>query len=574
MSAASSITRRDLLAGSGALALGVAGASALAGVARADEAGASQASDASAASWRTAPEPVADADIAQAYDVDVAIVGLGHAGLAAYRELAEQGVNVLVAEKQEKDSWFTLGHDIGHINSKALAKYDVPEVDPVEFVNNWELQAHNKANPALVMKFAKHSGEAVDWYLEAVDADIVDKAHVTHWPDNEHTIHQLNNGLRYYAGTLQWWEDNWNGKGMVNNGEGLEMKDLSRCQLSYVEQNYAANAQVLFGTSAVQLVKDGDAVTGFVAKASDGSYVKVNASKGVILAGGGFGGNAEMCADLLPQIARTFAPGEDFAGMMDRDGSAIQMGVWAGGRLETDISSMNFDSMTIPDYIPGPLWVDGDGERFQNEGFGGPELNGFQLARLHRGKIISVYDSGYADQIIIGFPGHQAFDYADEATVENMKATIAAAQGTGAEGAEGWFCADTLDELADFIGYNADQKATFLATVEHYNELCAAGVDDDFGKDPRFLFAVENGPFYTHVTEPALGFALVTTGGFVTTNDQQVLDENYQPIEGLYATGNNCGMRFGPAYITPIPGVSIGMCITLGRELGTYLAGK
>ena len=45
----------------------------------------------------------------------------------------------------------------------------------------------------------------------------------------------------------------------------------------------------------------------------------------------------------------------------------------------------------------------------------------------------------------------------------------------------------------------------------------------------------------------------MTTGGFVTTNDQQVLNEDYQPIEGLYASGNTCGMRFGPEYITPDP---------------------
>lgn len=90
---------------------------------------------------------------------------------------------------------------------------------------------------------------------------------------------------------------------------------------------------------------------------------------------------------------------------------------------------------------------------------------------------------------------------------------------------------------------------------------------------PHFLNAVAKAPFYAHVTTPSLGFALVTTGGFVTTNDQQVLNEDYQPIEGLYASGNTCGMRFGE-YITPIPGVSIGMCLTLGRELGKYLAAK
>ena len=86
--------------------------------------------------------------------------------------------------------------------------------------------------------------------------------------------------------------------------------------------------------------------------------------------------------------------------------------------------------------------------------------------------------------------------------------------------------------------------------------------------------AVAKASFYAHVTTPSLGFALVTTGGFVTTNDQQVLNDDYQPIEGLYASGNTCGMRFGPEYVTPIPGVSIGMCLTLGRELGKYRAAK
>lgn len=66
-----------------------------------------------------------------------------------------------------------------------------------------------------------------------------------------------------------------------------------------------------------------------------------------------------------------------------------------------------------------------------------------------------------------------------------------------AEGADGWFSSDTLDELADYIGYTSEQKDAFLAIV--------------------------------------------------TTNDQRVLNEDHQPIEGLHATGNNLGMRFGAA---------------------------
>lgn len=524
------------------------------------------------ATWRTAPDPIPASEITQTYETEVAVVGLGYAGLAVYRALAEAGKQVMVVESMPKDSWWTVGHDIGHINSQFLKDRGVPEVDPVEFLNNWQLQTQNKSNPALVMQFAKESGATVDWFLEPVDQATVDAAHVTFFPDNEYTVHQLNNGYRYYTGTAQWWEDSWNGQGSVNNGEGLELKDLSRANQQYVEENFS-NAQVLFGTSAVQLVKDGDRVTGLVAKDEAGSYIQINASKAVVLAGGGFGGNKEMCQDLLSYVDRTFTPDEDFNAVFGRNGSAIQMGVWAGGRIETDVSSMNFDSMTIPDYLPGPLWVDANGQRFQNEASAGPELNGFFLARSRRGNIISIFDSTYDTQILRGFPGHQAFDYSDETAVNNMLANFAAAKEASPAGTEaGFYCADTLEELADALGFDADQKAAFLATVEQYNTVCDSGVDTDFGKDPRFLNPVKQAPFYAHLTTPSLGFALVTTGGFVTTNDQQVVDENYQPIAGLYASGNTCGLRFGAAYITPIPGVSIGMALTLGRALGRHLA--
>jgi hypothetical protein len=314
---------------------------------------------------------------------------------------------------------------------------------------------------------------------------------------------------------------------------------------------------------------DGKKVVGMIAKKEDGSYCKILASKGVALCGGGFGGNQEMLEDLLPQVSRLFTADEGFLCPFGRDGSSIQMGVWAGGRLESEISSMNFDSAATPDYIPGALWVDKNGERFQNEAFAGPEISGFFMARSRRGNITSIYDNTYPVQILRGFPGHQSFDYANQMEVDVLTAKFEAARNAGAAGADGYYCADTIEELASYIGVDPQK---LVATVNQYNTVCESGVDTDFGKDPHFLTPIKEGPFFAHVTTPSLGFALVTTGGFVTTSDQQVVDEDFEPIEGLYASGNTCGLRFGPAYITPISGVSIGICLTLGRELGKYLA--
>lgn len=361
------------------------------------------------ASWRTAPEIIPDSEISKVYDVDVAIIGMGYAGLSCYRELAEQGKKVLVLEAMPRESWWTVGHDIGHINSEYLLSHGVPKVDVVEFVNNWMVQAHGKANTALVMKFAKNGGSTVDWWLDKINPDTLAKTRIQFWPDNEYTVHQLNNGMHYYTGTLEWWENYWenptSGEKNNNTAGQLELKDLSWDNYNYVEENFSNNATALFGTRGVQLVMDGEKVTGVIAKDSDEKYLKINAKNGVVLAGGGFGGNKEMMEDLLPDISRLFTKEEDFFAPFGRDGSTIQMGVWAGGRLESDISTMNFDSMTVPDYLPGPLWVDENGQRFQNEAFAGPEINGFFMARAKRGKITSIYDSTY--ETLIG--DHIAF---------------------------------------------------------------------------------------------------------------------------------------------------------------------
>ena len=109
--------------------------------------------------------------------------------------------------------------------------------------------------------------------------------------------------------------------------------------------------------------------------------------------------------------------------------------------------------------------------------------------------------------------------------------------------------------------------------MEQYNKVCAEGYDSDFAKDPHFLNAVAKAPFYAHVTNPSLGFALVTTGGFVTTNDQQVLNEDYQPIEGLYVCGSAAGEFFGAGdYPTYVPGIGHGRCVTFGRIAGKNAA--
>lgn len=91
-----SVTRRDLVVKGGVvLGLTAAAGSALASTALADEA-ADAAAD--APSFLVEPEL---GEITETVDADVCVVGLGIAGVAATRTLAEAGVKVVAIEKCE-----------------------------------------------------------------------------------------------------------------------------------------------------------------------------------------------------------------------------------------------------------------------------------------------------------------------------------------------------------------------------------------------------------------------------------------------------------------------------------------
>ena len=136
------------------------------------------------------------------------------------------------------------------------------------------------------------------------------------------------------------------------------------------------------------------------------------------------------------------------------------------------------------------------------------------------------------------------------------------------------WCANTLDELADLLGYKDGAKENFLKEIEHYNELCKAGADTDYGKDAVYMVPIEKAPFYggtgssSHSSNPMM----VTMSGLITDETQNVLNKDWEPIEGLYASGNCLGGRYGMGYSTPFAGNSVGMAITHGWIAGHQVA--
>lgn len=124
------------------------------------------------------------------------------------------------------------------------------------------------------------------------------------------------------------------------------------------------------------------------------------------------------------------------------------------------------------------------------------------------------------------------------------------------------FRADSLEALAEAAGLDA---ANLQQTVDAYNSAAHAGTDEEYGKNAEFLAAVEGPEYY------ALRYDMSTSGtigGLLVNPKMQVLNENDEPIEGLYAAGEISNGQFMYKEY-PGSGTSIMICIYQGRIAGT-----
>lgn len=574
----SGISRRAFL-GLGATAAVAAGAG-LAGCSPASSEGgsaqAAQGSAASESSWKTAPEEITE--FAKEYDCDVVVCGHGFAGITACRELAEEGYKVILVEKQPEDTYAAVGNEFAALNASILKERGVPEIDPVEFFQNWMTITGNYPNQELVMKFAQHSGENSDWYLSELSDSDFETMTTAFFPKTEH---QLDN-----IGPIKFWPSACSFYGDCNQ---TKIHEYNRA----VAQE--KGAEFLFSTEALYVIMNNGQVAGLVAKNPDGN-LKLNA-RAVVIACGGFGGNAEMMADLMPDMYHALVGDEQLTSMSANDGRGVQMAYWAGAHLETcPIPGMNMKGLSLPgkmNCLPQAVWIDENGKRFCNEYYATSEQRGLATVYKSRKTKFAVCDANFPEYRQYTIPQHAGFTATEEniaSLQESLDKAYAIFKGTyeEPEQAEGegdgmgpvttidFIADDTLEGLAGQLGLTGDAVANFVETISNYNAYCEAGADQEYGRDAAVLFPVKEPPFYACTFDPVLGETMVTCGGIITDGDQNALDENFEPIPGLYVSGNDCGRRFGYEYITPIPGCSLGMAITLGREcgksVGAYLA--
>lgn len=534
------ISRRSLMKLGGMAALGLAGASTLSACAqpqpRSEEK--STASQSTDQPWLNAPEPITE--FAETKEYDVVVIGAGAAGLPAALTAYEEGASVALLQKENQ----------AISQGSAGLGIDLETSDPagVEAVVSL-LQRVNQYRPRrdLLELWAQHSGEAVQWVIDKVTEG------------GGQVISQGNAQVMNYTdfdGAKVNYVSAFFGPKPYTNTEA--MLDLAKV----VEKS---GVEVFYSTPAEQLIGNADqGITGVAAKGPNG-YIQFVAKKGVILATGDYQNDEAMCDYYLPDI-KNFTRKQ-----VNKTGDGHKMACWVGGRIEP----VGHTKM-LHDFDAGPatmcdlpfLAVDAKGGRFCCETAPMDVINNFlkdgdRLKDGNAGWYSQVFDASYQEQCA-DWPCSKLYTPEE---LENFMPDVEGEKKGVVESFIRTFRADTLEELAQKIGADPDE---FTASVKRYNEMVASGHDADFGKPVQYLKPIETPPFYA--MNRWLRVSAITSG-LVVDGNLQVVDNEDQPIEGLYAAGNVSGGFYGGIdYPMTLAGLSLGRCYTQGRYLGRLVA--
>ena len=563
------MTRRSFVASAAA---GTAVMAAASSVALAD----APAADTAAQDWLGEAPVIEDSAIESEESCDVVVVGLGNAGVVAYRSAAEAGANVIAIEKSETDN--ATGGQFALIGGAYEERWGRADLDREQIINEHMIESSYMCKRAIMSRYAYEVADMFDWLVAPmVDdmwvgdsnmADIPDGVTNYLLPDN----HPLPEGYDWQAEVIPTFPTT------VNFGS---MAEQHAAQIKAAENT--GHAKAYYGHFAEKLITDesGRVAGVYVRNAETGKYKKISAAKGVILTTGDYSSDPAMVQHFIPEtIENGVMPmwiHNDVEGNLTNTGDGHKMGAWIGADIQqhhatndhhmgggADISGQGV--MGINGYLNLNLL----GERFMNEDVPGCQIQA-QIELQPGRRTYQFFDSAWPEQVS-AFPfEHGCVNYClstDEMPKNNSGASFycrtpesvdAAVEGGSA------FKADTIEELLEQLP-DIDKEAA-LASIERYNEVCKSGVDTDFGKDARRLFPLENPPFYACAFVPAI--MLVAMGGLKSDEECRVYNTEGKVIPGLFVAGNVQGDRFAVSYPISLKGLSIGMAQFYG-----YVAGQ
>ena len=331
-------------------------------------------------------------------------------------------------------------------------------------------------------------------------------------------------------------------------------------------------ATIWYNSITTRLISRNGRACGLVVQ-RDGSEIRVQAKHGIVLAGGGFPGSPELRQRYFPRPVAQYTSayggctGDTLLLAQDIGASLGSPGednaLWFPSSIATrrDGSTAVYPHIVLDRAKPGLIAVNSAGQRFSDEAV---SYHKFVRAmyRSHR-EVASIPAWLICDRRFVWKYGIGMISPLTPFLKPFVKRGYL-------------YVADSVEGLARTIGVDA---GGLVETVRTHNEFALSGVDIDFGKGSNVYDRAYGDP--EHLPNPCLGpinrppycavavfpTPLGTSLGLLTSAHAQVLESSGQPIEGLYACGNDMQNIFGGEY--PGPGAQIGAGMTFG-----YLAAK
>lgn len=436
--------------------------------------------------------------------VDVMIAGTGAAGLCAALAAREAGAErVLVIEKLPLAGGHTL------ISSGSVSVARTPE-EVVGLMNEMLDAGGGRADPALVRVVCEGSWAAKERLARLGVA----------WSEAPFRAVGAPSARSWNTGTAQ-------------SGYDYVQALMRAVRRAGIEVRFSMPATAL-------LVEDRQGVrrvTGLTAERSDGRRLLVEAGA-VVLATGGFTGNAAMIRRSRPDIPRGMeTTGNPMGEYLDGStGDGILMAVEAGAALRDmdAVIMLPFAGGRLVDYVGGEVWVNAQGRRFISEGAGFAELCSRVLKE----------------------PGARMWAVSDALAPKGATLPMKLMNGAVKE-------APDLAALARGIGCS---ETVLRETLERYNRSVVNGWDEDFGIPMRGL-PVATPPFYYGLETLSIHY---TAGGIAITPQAEVKDAAGRVIPGLYAAGETTGGVHGALRVG---GLGLTDALVMGDVAGREAAG-
>lgn len=514
--------------------------------------------EASEGGWLGSAPVIDESQVVKTYDTEVLVVGSGTAGLFAACAAVEEGAKTILIEKfGEAFGGSGIRDTLAAIGSRQqLANNDNP--DKFDVITEMYRQSNGYGDQRLYKVWADHSGEAIDWYTDILEKAGLPFLHEVddHSQNVRYPIYDVGHSLQMSA---------------TEGEEGVTAKVVK-------EYGLGLGLEIHYDTAMVELIKDGQKVTGLYASV-DGGYARYNASKGVIICTGGYSLNKEMLQALQPETVKMININYSYPGSQ---GDGIKACLWAGAAMDETHAGMLFDRGGImPDQTgcqtQGVLFwmgsqpflkVDLEGNRFTNESGCYDHIlhDAFNLPGM---TYAIVWDANYKADLE-RFDSHgcsRMFPHANGAEAVwpfefNESAFMAQYRQDGYV-----VTADTVEELAQKLGLPPEN---FKATVERYNQLYDMQKDEDFGKEAYRLSQMRTAPF--EGVRMSGGYFICTLDGIKIDTNMNAVTPEGTPIEGLYVAGDCSGGYFATSYPNLLAGAAAGRSVTFGRLAGKNAA--